>query len=116
MKHVVIEKDLLNQLIEAAQIRRDQWQAVVDGGLHSVVDELYEADAEEGADMVSIFDKAIAKAEEVQDRGVYFLPTPTSPDFIEVATSQELPDGDPDIPTDEHGDPLPKGSVILYPH
>lgn len=115
MKHVVIEKDLLNQLIEAARIRRDQWQAVVDGGLHSVVDELYEADAEEGSDMVSIFDQAISKAEEVQDRGLYFLPHGGAPDYIEVSSTLDV-DGTEDDMIDATGDPIPAGSVVFFPH
>ncbi len=46
--------------------------------------------------------------------GLYFLPSPESPDYIEVATSAVVKDNE-DM-EDENGEPLPIGSIVLYPH
>ena len=45
-------RDVLAQLIELAEIRREQWQTVLDGSVADAVNELYEADEQEAAERV----------------------------------------------------------------
>jgi len=48
----VSPRDVLAQLIELAEIRREQWQTVLDGSVADAVNELYEADEQEAAERV----------------------------------------------------------------
>jgi hypothetical protein len=59
----------LATVLEAAEVRRDQWQAAVDGKAETenVIRELFEADDQEARDMVQIYDQAIAQVQEVID-------------------------------------------------
>ena len=50
----------LSTVLRAAEVRRDQWQAVADGSeLTEVVNELYEADQIEGQEMANLLTEAI---------------------------------------------------------
>jgi hypothetical protein len=50
----------LSTVLSAAEVRRDQWQAVADGSeLTEVVNELYEADQIEGQEMADLLTEAI---------------------------------------------------------
>jgi len=50
----------LSTVLSAAEVRRDQWQAVADGSeLTEVVNELYEADQIEGQEMANLLTEAI---------------------------------------------------------
>ena len=49
------------------------------------------------------------------DNGLYFLPTPGSPDYIEVASSLVVP-ADANDMEDADGNPLPEGAIALFPH
>jgi KTSC domain len=48
----VSPRDVLEHLIELAEIRREQWQTVLDGSVADAVNELYEADEQEAAERV----------------------------------------------------------------
>jgi hypothetical protein len=57
---VTISREALSLLIESAEVRRGQWDAVAKGGdFGAVFDELYEADAAEGELMRDMYDVAI---------------------------------------------------------
>jgi len=63
---ISVPYNVLLTLMEAAEIRRDQWLAVANGsimGENNVIDELYEADADEGAELAEMLRKAIERAE-----------------------------------------------------
>lgn len=49
------------------------------------------------------------------DNGLYFLPSPESPDYIEVATSTVVNPQDTDM-RDANGGLLPTGAIVLFPH
>ena len=63
---ISVPYNVLLTLMEAAEIRRNQWLACADGsimGENNVIDELYEADADEGAELAEGLRKAIEQAE-----------------------------------------------------
>jgi hypothetical protein len=49
------------------------------------------------------------------DNGLYFLPSPESKDYIEVASSLTVPANQTDM-EDENGERLPEGSTVLFPN
>jgi hypothetical protein len=57
---VEIDRTVLSLLAEAAGVRRDQWQAVANGDDPAdSINELYEADADEGREMAKLIGGAV---------------------------------------------------------
>jgi len=65
---VVVRRDDLSLIIEAAICRQQQWQATVEGDLDGCMVELHEADAEEAERMVAMYEASLVRLEQAMQQ------------------------------------------------